>query len=105
MNVSGKGSFGNLGTGPAWIVGAIPGWKDGDWVWCMHCERVYKVGEFRMVGNRQMCPYRGCTGDAVDDAWHWEKFAQANHHPEIPERDRFYPIFWKSGDVFVEHED
>jgi hypothetical protein len=50
------------------------GYKPGEWVWCLHCERVYQVGEFRKVGQYQLCPYPDCDGSPLD-ASHWkEKF-------------------------------
>ena len=35
----------------------IRGLEEGEWVWCLHCERAYQVGEFRQVGDIQLCPY------------------------------------------------
>lgn len=48
--------------------------KIGDWVWCLHCHRAYKIGEYRLekkYDDLQMCPYDGCDGDTVMDAWEW----------------------------------
>lgn len=51
----------------------IWGYKPGEWVWCLHCERFYKVGEYRevVVGKRkkevyQLCPYPDCDGTPLD---------------------------------------
>ena len=67
--------------------------KRSDYLWCLHCERTYRWGEFRKVGNLQMCPYEGCGGDAVIDAKDWESIR--DYHPEydkIPEKDKVYPL-------------
>ncbi len=37
-------------------------------VWCLHCGRWYRLGDFRQVGDMQMCAYEGCDGDTVMDA-------------------------------------
>jgi hypothetical protein len=42
-----------------------------DWVWCLHCERCYVRGEFRMVRGLRRCPYPGCDGGIVCDGWPW----------------------------------
>lgn len=61
------------------------------YLWCLHCNRAYKYGEFRQVGDLQLCPYSGCDGDTVFDAWDWEKFMAADSElPEIPEFGKFY---------------
>jgi len=52
----------------------IMGRKLGEWVLCLHCQRPYKIGEYRYDKNfpdLQMCPYEGCDGDTVFDAWKW----------------------------------
>ncbi len=77
------------------IVGIFHGWKVGDWAWCIHCERVYQVGEFRQIGELQYCPYADCDGDAVLDCWHWEFVAEENGYPTIPERGVEYPLHGK----------
>ena len=66
------------------------------YLYCIHCERTYKDGEFRLVtkevvnksGKRvkisyKMCPYEGCDGDAVLDCWEWEHIRDG--HPEYPD--------------------
>jgi hypothetical protein len=70
------------------------GTPKGTWVWCLHCERCYQVGEYRVVKGLQMCPYPDCDGDAVMDPWKWKKIREGNpDYPEIPERDRIYPMY------------
>ena len=79
----------------------------GKYLWCLHCERTYKYGEFRMVrikpfvvdGVRhapeyQMCPYEDCDGDTVLDAWEWEDIRGYHpEYPEIPEAGKVYPMY------------
>lgn len=55
-----------------------------DYLWCLHCWRTYKRGEYRVEGSLQMCPYEGCGGDTVIDAWDWADIRDA--HPEYPEK-------------------
>jgi hypothetical protein len=74
------------------LVNAFIGYRRGQWIWCLHCQRCYKVGEYREVvlgrGQKkyltlQMCPYPGCDGDTVFDAHAWWKI-------EEPERGKIY---------------
>jgi hypothetical protein len=71
------------------------GWNLGDWVWCLHCQRCYQVGEFREIRGLQMCPYDDCGGDTVVDAWSWlpREYSEGVRRPdwpEVPERGVFY---------------
>jgi hypothetical protein len=67
------------------------GWEAGSWVWCLHCERAYKVGEFRTIKGIQYCPYEDCDGTTVMDAWSWDDFRnRIGVHPEEPEKDVRY---------------
>lgn len=89
--------------GPDIITMFGDAYQVGDWVWCLHCERCYKVGEFRVVltvmdrgrivEGLQMCPYDDCDGDAVIDAWPWGKLVDENGYPETPERDHEYLLY------------
>jgi hypothetical protein len=67
---------------------------EGTWVWCLHCEQCYKVGEFQAgLDGLRYCPYAGCDGDAVLDANEWEDMLKL--HPDydaIPERGKVYPM-------------
>lgn len=52
----------------------LSGREIGDWVWCLHCQRCYKIGEYRIekkFDDLQMCPYDGCDGDTVFDSIEW----------------------------------
>jgi len=64
-----------------------------EWMWCLHCGRVYRFGDFKTVletkpqkKDRRMnrhihffesydeliiCPYLGCGGDYLSDRWMW----------------------------------
>lgn len=67
---------------------------DSEYLWCLHCERAYKNGEYRQEGDLQMCPYDDCSGDTVIDAWDWETFAIQHHgYPEVPEIGKVYPLY------------
>jgi len=41
-----------------------------------------------------MCPYEGCDGDAVIDAWLWTDVADEHNpsYPAIPELGKVYPM-------------
>jgi hypothetical protein len=80
--------------------------KAGDWVWCLHCERAYQVGEFKInvssqighssnnSGELQLCPYPDCDGDTVIDSWEWESIKEKHpDYPVLPERDKVYPMY------------
>ena len=70
-----------------------PGDTPPDYYWCLHCERAYRRGEFRVIGKLQMCPYTGCDGDAVIDAWDWRSIRQDNGYPEEPTEGIVYPMY------------
>lgn len=79
----------------------------GKYMWCLHCERTYEYGQFRVERVKpftvdhiryepefEMCPYDDCDGDAVLDAWDWEGIRE--YHPEYPERPeagKVYPMY------------
>ncbi len=67
---------------------------EGTWVWCLHCERCYKVGEYRMKNDYlQMCHYEDCNGDAVIDAWKWNGIREFHpSYPVVPDRGERYPF-------------
>jgi hypothetical protein len=76
---------------PADLVRAT-GIARGTWMWCLQCERCYQAGEYRQVGEWQLCPYADCGGDTVVDSVLWEQRRQ--YHPEYPvspERNTVYP--------------
>jgi len=63
----------------------------GKYLWCIHCQRIYKKGEHRVIGNLKMCPYQGCNGDAVLDGLEWETIREHNpEYPEVPEKGVAY---------------
>jgi len=59
------------------------------YLWCLHCERAYKYGEYRQVGDLQLCPYENCGGDTVMDARDWNH-CRREDEPIIPEHGKFY---------------
>ncbi len=73
------------------------GRKVGDWVWCLHCDRCYQVGEYKLSDYRvegrklQLCPYDDCDGDTVFDAWPWQDYYTGAGWPQVPDRGKEYP--------------
>ena len=64
-----------------------------DIYWCAHCDRTYRNGQFRRVGQRDLCPYDDCDGSVFADGMDWESIRQ--HHPEypaVPEPNTDYPL-------------
>jgi hypothetical protein len=77
--------------------------KKGKMLWCLHCERAYSHGWHRKVHSSgmeyHMCPYEGCDGDVVMDAWTWEKVRSGNEgYPEKPELGKRYPLYGDDDD-------
>ena len=65
-----------------------------EYKWCLHCERAYKKGEHRLINGLKMCPYNGCNGDTVIDAWDWSKIQKEHRdYPEVPEIGKVYPMY------------
>lgn len=65
-----------------------------EYLWCLHCERAYRRGQYRMVGGLQMCPYEGCDGDTVMDALDWARIREIHpEYPQIPEPGKVYPLY------------
>lgn len=70
------------------------GQEQSDYQWCLHCERAYRRGEFRLENGLRMCPFLGCGGDAVLDGWDWENFrVQILGYPSIPILGARYPAY------------
>ena len=77
------------------------------YLWCLHCERTYKYGKFRLVKVKpfivnhvryepdyQMCPYEDCDGDTVLDAWNWDDIRKEHpEYPKIPKHGVKYPMY------------
>lgn len=65
-----------------------------DYQWCMHCERAYRRGEHRLIGDLKMCPFEGCSGDTFMDGWDWDRFREPlPQYPAIPEFGVEYPMY------------
>jgi len=87
--------------GKADITNIFYGWKDGDWALCIHCGRVYQIGEFRLIHGLQYCPYPGCDGDTVMDAVHFHGIPERNKvydFNSLPELETSQEV--KSDDIF-----
>ena len=68
--------------------------RRSDYLWCLHCERAYKHGEFRVARGLQMCPYEDCDGNTVMDGWDWAQIRDAHpEYPEVPEKGKVYPLY------------
>jgi hypothetical protein len=70
---------------------------DGDWCWCLHCERAYNKKDIRWDERTAlyMCPYEGCSGDAFLDAG-WDYASIREIHPDyplVPEEGKVYPMY------------
>jgi hypothetical protein len=64
-----------------------------EFLWCLHCRRTYRRGEYRDVDGFQMCPYEGCDGSTVLDGIDWDRFREDYpEYPEVPERGEVYEM-------------
>lgn len=67
------------------------------YVWCLHCERAYPREKIRWDSQLglYMCPYEGCDGDALTDAWRYEEIRRDAHPewPEVPEEGVVYSMY------------
>jgi hypothetical protein len=62
-------------------------------LWCLHCGRAYRWGEYREINGLQMCPYEGCDGDTVMDGWPWEEVREGNpDYPKTPKLGHVYEL-------------
>jgi len=73
----------------------ILGRRKGMTVWCLHCERIYYVGEFKADAELfELCPYLDCDGNTVLDSIPWVHIR--NQHPEYPQKPQkgiVYPLY------------
>jgi hypothetical protein len=69
-------------------------------LWCLHCGRAYEWGEYRQIDGLQMCPYEGCDGDTVMDAWRWEDVREGNpDYPKTPKLGHVYELNRTPGNI------
>lgn len=62
------------------------------WIWCLHCERAFQLGDTRVVGSRIACSFGDCDGGPID-FWRWESYrAYVQSAPEIPTEGRRYSL-------------
>lgn len=74
-----------------------------DYLWCLHCCRAYKWGEYRVVNGLQMCPYDGCSGDTVLDGWTWPSVRKGNRgYPRVPKLGHVYELYRTSENIDYE---
>ena len=67
------------------------GQQEPDYYWCVHCARGYRNGQFRLKGEREMCPYEGCDGSVFADGMDWSDIRRGHpEYPEIPEPNKVY---------------
>lgn len=72
----------------------IFGGVDPEFAWCLHCERAYRFEDRRFVGGYEMCAYDDCDGDAVMDAWDWERAREwHDFYPKVPSHGATYPMY------------
>lgn len=67
--------------------------EDDEFLWCLHCERVYQKKEIRKLGSFQYCAYKDCDGSAVLDGWDYLKFKDNNRFPKVPVKGVRYPLY------------
>jgi len=63
---------------------------EGEWVWCLHCERASHVSEW----TPPECPFEDCDG-GLFDGWSYSEL-RAQAHPEWPQtpvRGKLYPQY------------
>ena len=62
------------------------------YVWCLHCERVYRREEVRWDPKQgiYLCAYEDCAGDAYLDAWSYAERREELGWPVEPERGVVY---------------
>jgi signal-transduction protein with cAMP-binding, CBS, and nucleotidyltransferase domain len=76
------------------LFGKTPGF----YYWCLHCERTYPKTSVVLHAGLELCPYPDCDGDAVADAWEWEKVRydgedSVARYPEFPTPGEVYPLY------------
>ena len=69
----------------------FPDEKPCAFLWCLHCGRAYRWGEYREINGLQMCPYEGCDGDTVMDGWRWDEVSQGK--PDYPKRPKLGHVY------------
>lgn len=66
---------------------------------CIHCYRAYPTGWYRLAPSDPFhesgslaCPYKGCDGDTMWDAFDYLQVANKHGYPRRPEWGKEYPI-------------
>lgn len=65
------------------------GWDRETVVWCLHCERVYRVADMRKVKGYWCCAYEDCSGTLIDgwslpEPWVPEDWRAGVFYPQYP---------------------
>lgn len=63
----------------------------GDYVWCLHCEKVFKKEKW--IQSKWHCPDKECNGSPLD-AWEWS-LVQSNNtgYPDVPVEGKCYRLY------------
>jgi hypothetical protein len=67
-----------------------------EYVWCLHCEKVYSRADWR--NHRGSCPNAACDGTFLDQ-WPWEDIRKhaledkGVEYPKIPEVGKKYFMY------------
>jgi hypothetical protein len=74
------------------------GVEDPHWIWCMRCERCYRISEARPVlissGVFYLCAYADCFGALYRDGWIYDalRHMPGSTWPQAPERGERYSL-------------
>lgn len=68
----------------------LEGFESVEYVWCLHCERVYPKTEW--VKTNWDCPGLPCDGGPFD-AWPWNDYMEKSGiHVTEPEYGSYWPL-------------
>ena len=88
-----------IGLGRREVGHALRGFdNETDYLWCIVCERTFRRGAFRQVGDKRLCPYDRCDGGLLFEPWEWSQVRKENPgYPRVPYEDVVYPFFGPVG--------
>lgn len=62
------------------------------WLWCLNCERSFRLGDVQHGADGASCGYGDCAGEPLD-FWTWDAYrAFVGAAPQQPEAARRYPL-------------
>lgn len=65
--------------------------QESGYLWCLHCEKAYKVDASEKPQYELMCPY--CGASALLDGLRWQQLRDFNpQYPETPGIGVYYPM-------------